>query len=279
MNIKDIIIKNNFHYKKSLGQSFIADGNLLDAIVRDSGAGPLDTVVEIGTGAGTLTAALSAKVKRVFSFEVDESLRPILAETLKGRENVTVIFRDVLRLCDAEITDIIGDSPFRLVANLPYYITSPLIMRFLESSLKAESLTVMVQKEVGERLTARYNTKEYSAATLAVALYGNAKILRIVKSNMFFPVPKVDSALLRIDVVPNKYELSDKDAFLKFVNAAFAMRRKTLSNNLAAAYGLNKNFLENALVSSGFSASVRGEALSMDDFLKLHGILFKKPEA
>ncbi|MDR3293447.1 MAG: hypothetical protein LBT20_05005, partial [Clostridiales bacterium] len=185
---KDIIRNSGFRYKKALGQNFITDTNLLRAIVSDSGAEASDIVIEIGTGAGSLTCALSEAARRVFSFEVDRSLEGVLSETLKGRENVEVIFRDVLKMSDGEInevlyreefeknevlcrddlknsggeTDMLEDRGFRVVANLPYYITTPLIMRFLESGLPVKSLTVMVQKEVAERITAKCGTKEFS---------------------------------------------------------------------------------------------------------------------
>ena len=152
--VADILNAAGFRFNKALGQNFIFDSNLLDAIVSDAGVTAEDTVVEIGTGAGTLTARLAARAKKVFSFEVDERLRPVLDLTLQGVGNAEVVFRDVMKMKDAEFTDIVGGGTFRVVANLPYYITTPLIMRFVESGLPVSSLTVMVQKEVADRLTA-----------------------------------------------------------------------------------------------------------------------------
>jgi 16S rRNA (adenine1518-N6/adenine1519-N6)-dimethyltransferase len=262
-----------FRFKKSLGQNFIFDANLLNAVVSDSGATEDDIVVEVGAGAGGLTLALSKRVKKVFAFEVDESLKGILERELSGRENVEVIFRDVLKMTDGEIGKIVG-GPFKVVANLPYYITTPLIMRFLEGDLEVSDMTVMVQKEVAERFTAKHNTKEYSAVTLAVDFYSDAKILRTVNRNMFYPVPNVDSALIGFKIIPNKYAVLDRKKFLKFTSSAFAMRRKTLANNLNASFGIEKQNAEKILTENGYSPSVRGEALSMRDFLRLYGVFF-----
>jgi 16S rRNA (adenine1518-N6/adenine1519-N6)-dimethyltransferase len=247
--------------------------NLLRAVAADSGAGKDDTVVEIGAGAGGLTLALSEAAGKVCAFEVDNSLESILKETLKDCANTQVIFKDVLKMSDAEIAEIAGES-FCVAANLPYYITTPLIMRFLESSLGVKSLTVMVQKEVAERITARHNTKEYSSITLAVDFYADAEIKRIVGRNMFFPVPNVDSALLKLTVVPDKYKVKNKEKFLKFLNSAFYMRRKTFANNLNAVFGLEKEKIGQILSDCGYSQSIRGEALAMADFLKLYERIF-----
>ena len=197
--IKDIIRGVDFHFNKALGQNFITDANLLDAIVADSGITSDDTVVEIGTGAGTLTRAIAKVAKKVYSFEVDRNLQPVLALSLQGVDNAEVIFRDVLKMKDDELKSVVGDS-FKVVANLPYYITTPLAMRFIESSLDVKSVTIMVQKEVALRFVAKPNTADYSAITLAIEMAGNAQITRNVSRNMFFPSPNVDSAVVRIDI-------------------------------------------------------------------------------
>ena len=177
--LSDILRASGFRFNKALGQNFIFDGNLLDAIVADAGVTAEDTVVEIGTGAGTLTARLAARAKKVFSFEVDERLRPVLDISLKGAENVEVVFRDVMKMKDDELREMIGGE-FKVVANLPYYITTPLIMRFAESTLPVRSITVMVQKEVADRLTAEVGSADYAAVTLAVKVFGAAAVTRIV---------------------------------------------------------------------------------------------------
>ena len=266
--LSDILRASGFRFNKALGQNFIFDGNLLDAIVSDAGVTAEDTVVEIGTGAGTLTARLAARAKKVFSFEVDERLRPVLDISLKGAENVEVVFRDVMKMKDDELREMIGGE-FKVVANLPYYITTPLIMRFAESSLPVSSLTVMVQKEVADRLTAEVGSADYAAVTLAVKVFGDAAVTRIVDRHMFRPAPNVDSAVVRIDRVPGRLDGADEKLVRKLVRAAFAMRRKTLVNNLAASFGIPKQQAADLVTACGFPADVRGERLSLDDFIRL----------
>jgi 16S rRNA (adenine1518-N6/adenine1519-N6)-dimethyltransferase len=170
---------------------------------------------------------------------------------------------------DDEFKAIVGDGPFKVVANLPYYITTPLIMRFLESDLKVTSLTIMVQEEVGRRLVAKPNTADYSAITLAVLLRGSATITRKVNRNMFYPAPNVDSAVVRIDVEEGKLDGEDKALVHRLVRSAFAMRRKTLVNNLNASMGLTKAEAVEKLQGAGLDERVRGEALSLDDYIRL----------
>ena len=270
--LSDILRASGFRFNKALGQNFIFDGNLLDAIVSDAGVTAEDTVVEIGTGAGTLTARLAARAKKVFSFEVDERLRPVLDISLKGAENVEVVFRDVMKMKDDELREMI-DGEFKVVANLPYYITTPLIMRFAESSLPVRSLTVMVQKEVADRLTAEVGSADYAAVTLAVKVFGDAAVTRIVDRHMFRPAPNVDSAVVRIDRVPGRLDGADEKLVRKLVRAAFAMRRKTLVNNLAASFGIPKQQATDLVTACGFPVDVRGERLSLDDFIRLAGAM------
>lgn len=270
--LSDILRASGFRFNKALGQNFIFDGNLLDAIVSDAGVTAEDTVVEIGTGAGTLTARLAARAKKVFSFEVDERLRPVLDISLKGAENVEVVFRDVMKMKDDELREMIGGE-FKVVANLPYYITTPLIMRFAESTLPVSSLTVMVQKEVADRLTAEVGSADYAAVTLAVKVFGAAAVTRIVDRHMFRPAPNVDSAVVRIDRVPGRLDGADEKLVRKLVRAAFAMRRKTLVNNLAASFGIPKQQATDLVTACGFPADVRGERLSLDDFIRLAGAM------
>ena len=270
--LSDILRASGFRFNKALGQNFIFDGNLLDAIVSDAGVTAEDTVVEIGTGAGTLTARLAARAKKVFSFEVDERLRPVLDISLKGAENVEVVFRDVMKMKDDELREMIGGE-FKVVANLPYYITTPLIMRFAESTLPVSSITVMVQKEVADRLTAEVGSADYAAVTLAVKVFGDAAITRIVDRHMFRPAPNVDSAVVRVDRVPGRLDGADEKLVRKLVRAAFAMRRKTLVNNLAASFGIPKQQAADLVTACGFPADVRGERLSLDDFIRLAGAM------
>lgn len=266
--IKDIIRGVDFHFNKALGQNFITDANLLDAIVADSGINGDDTVVEIGTGAGTLTRAIAKVAKKVYSFEVDRNLQPVLALSLQGVDNAEVIFRDVLKMKDDELKSVVGDS-FKVVANLPYYITTPLAMRFIESSLDVKSVTIMVQKEVALRFVAKPNTADYSAITLAIEMAGNAQITRNVSRNMFFPAPNVDSAVVRIDIDRAKLDGENVALLHKLVRSSFAMRRKTLANNLSVAFQIDKQEAGKLIEEAGFSPMVRGEALSLDDYKKL----------
>lgn len=266
--IKDIIRGVDFHFNKALGQNFITDANLLDAIVADSGITSDDTVVEIGTGAGTLTRAIAKVAKKVYSFEVDRNLQPVLALSLQGVDNAEVIFRDVLKMKDDELKSVVGDS-FKVVANLPYYITTPLAMRFIESSLDVKSVTIMVQKEVALRFVAKPNTADYSAITLAIEMAGDAKITRNVSRNMFFPSPNVDSAVVRIDIDRTKLDGENAPLLHKLVRSSFAMRRKTLANNLSVAFQIDKQEAGKLIEEAGFSPMARGEALSLDDYKKL----------
>lgn len=276
-SVKDIIRGVNFRFNKALGQNFITDGNLLDAIVADSGVTGDDVVVEIGTGAGTLTRALAKVAKKVFSFEVDRNLEPVLALSLQGVDNVEVVFRDVLKMKDDALAEIVGNK-FKVVANLPYYVTTPLAMRFLESSLDVERLTVMVQKEVADRFVAKANTADYSAITLAIECVGNARVTRNVSRNMFYPSPNVDSAVVRIDVDRQKLAGENTALLHKLVRGAFAMRRKTLANNLSVAFRMSKQQAAELIESCGFSPLVRGEALSLCDYVKLNRALEKMLE-
>ena len=269
MKMKDVLQATSFRFNKALGQNFISDTNLLKGIVTDSGITPDDVVVEIGTGAGTLTRQIASVAKQVYSFEVDQNLIPVHELSLSGIDNLQVIFRDVLKMKDDEFKSIVGEGEFKVVANLPYYITTPLIMRFLESDLNVISLTIMVQEEVGRRLVAKPNTADYSAITLAVLLRGEGTITRKVGRNMFYPAPNVDSAVVRIDVDKDKLAGENKTLIHKLVRSAFLMRRKTLVNNLNASFGLSKAEAAEKLIAAGLDERVRGEALSLEDYVNL----------
>lgn len=269
MEIQNVLRKYNFRYKKSLGQNFISDDGLLKAIVRDADVQKDDLVLEIGAGAGTLTRALAESAAEVLAFDVDEALAPVLAENLAGRDNVKVYFRDVLNMTDEELSEITLGRKFKVVANLPYYITTPLIMRFLESGLPVASLTVMVQKEVADRLVARAGTPDYGSITLAVRLRGEAKIARKVSRKMFFPEPSVDSAVVNIVITDPYKDFSAYSTLKKLIRAGFAMRRKTLANNIVAAFAVKKEYTTKLLASFGHNENVRGEALELADYVNI----------
>lgn len=271
--IKDILIDNGFRFNHNLGQNFITDKNLLDKIVELSGVDENDVVVEIGTGAGTLTRAIAEKAKKVYSFEVDRALKPVLDETLSGLDNVEVIFKDVLKMKDKELLEIVGEK-FKVVANIPYYITTALVMRFLEEDVHPSAITVMVQKEVADRFVAKPATEDYGAITMAISLYGDAKIVGQVDKSMFYPVPKVDSSIVRIDVY-DKYAGVDKKNVNKAIKCAFMMRRKTLLNNLTAVYPVQKDEAAKILESLNIDLKARGETLTLDQIIEISDLLSK----
>lgn len=266
--IKDILRDAGFCFNKSFGQNFITDTNLLQAIVADAQITADDVVVEVGTGAGTLTRELAKVCKKVVSFEIDEKLMPVLNQTLKGYDDkIQVVFKDITKVTTEEIKQLTGGT-YKVVANLPYYITTPIIMFFLESEFKPQSLTVMVQKEVAQRLVAKANTSDYGVITLSVQIEGEAVITRIVPNTMFMPMPKVDSAVVRIDILPKQLS-APKSTLKKFIKCAFAMRRKTLSNNIANVYPYSKQQILQALTDVGLNEKIRGEALTLEKFLQL----------
>ncbi len=261
MGISKLLEK--FNFKKSLGQNFILDTNFQKAIVADCGVSKDDEVLEIGAGAGTLTNALAEACGKVVSYEKDESLREILAESVT-KNNVTIKFCDILSKSLDEIeSDFCGQ--YTMVANLPYYITTPIIFHFLPSK-KLKCLNIMVQKEVAERIVAKPNTKDYGILTLMINFYGKAKIVRNINRNMYVPSPNVDSAMVRIDMFDN-VDTEVEPIYSKLVHVSFAMRRKTLRNNLSKGLDLNGEQLDTLL--KGFEPNIRAESLSKDDFILL----------
>ena len=263
------LLKNDkFKFNKGLGQNFIFDKNLLKAIVHDASITSDDTVVEIGTGAGTLTLELAAVAKKVYTFEVDKNLSSILEKVFKPYDNIDLHFKDILRMKQQDFKGIVN-VPFKVVANLPYYITTPLIMYFIESDLPVESLTVMMQKEVADRLVAESGTSDYSAITLAIKIEGSAEIVRKIYKEMFIPIPQVDSALVKIDIDRNKIDRDIKSDLKKLVRSSFMMRRKTILNNLAGVYKINKEELSRILKESGIRPNQRGEELTLDQYKEI----------
>lgn len=256
----------NFNFKKKFGQNFLTDKNLLSSICADAEIGFDDQVLEIGAGMGALTVPLCERASKVVSYEIDNELQPHLLGL--GFKNLTLHFEDAL---EKPLNDIEKDfdGEYKLVANLPYYITSPLIFKFLESN-KLKSLTIMVQKEVGDRIVAKQGSKDYGVLSLNCAYFGQAKIMRKVPRQMFTPAPDVDSCIVRLDIEPNKYDL-DKQTYFKLIKTAFKSRRKTLLNNLSEGLNVSKS----ALSGLDFDLSKRAEQLSIDDFVKLGHLLNK----
>lgn len=258
--VKSVIRESGFSFKKKFGQNFITDEELLDEIVVGAGVDGETTAIEIGCGAGTLTRAIANRAKKVHAYEIDKTLQPVLARTLAGVENAEVIFRDFTRVRLDELEKEL--PPYRVVANLPYYITTPLIMQFVEHSKKCLSLTVMVQEEVANRLCAKENTPDYGAITASVALRGECRILQRVGRERFYPSPNVDSAVVRIDLTEKRLPVDDVAAYKRTVQAAFLSRRKTLENNLINAFGLSREQAQSVLISCAIPQKARGETLS-----------------
>ena len=258
--LKQVLEKHGFHFKKQFGQNFISDGNLLKSIVEASGITEETTVVEIGCGAGTLTRALAETAKRVYAFDIDRDLQPVLAETLKGLDNVEVIFRDFnkvdLKAFEAEIGEYV------VVANLPYYITTPLVTKLLEEGEKVQGLSIMVQEEVAERFCAKEDTPEYGSITAAIALKGEAKIVKRVSRNLFYPRPNVDSAVVKITFERGRIPVKSETAYRQTVKCAFLNRRKTLENNLVNSFKVSRETAKEILAAAGVDEKARGETLS-----------------
>lgn len=269
--IRDVLKKHGFTFKKRLGQNFLTDENLLDSIAEAAGIGKNDTVVEIGCGAGTLTRALSKLAGRVYAYEIDRDLRPVLSETLAGCENTEVIFRDFSKENLGELYREIGE--YTVVANLPYYVTTPIVTRLLEEGAGVRGVCVMVQQEVAERFAAKEDTPEYGAITAAIALRGTAKIVKKVGRNMFYPAPNVDSAVVKIDFTENALPVKDKDMYRKTVRCAFLNRRKTLENNLMKSFSLSRETAAEILNRAGVEEKARGETLSPKRLAALSDIL------
>lgn len=275
MSLKDLLVKNDFRFKKAFGQNFLTDETLLSSIAEKSGAGKDDTVLEIGVGAGTLTKQLASRVKKVVGYEIDQHLRPVLKESLASFNNIQVIFKDVLKVKTKDLEEEIGDDYF-LVANLPYYITTPLIMRFVGEAERCKGITVMIQEEVALRLCAKENTPDYGAITVAIDAFCDAEIIERAPRTMFYPQPNVDSAVVKITFVGNKYGVLDREVFKSVVKSAFLMRRKTLVNNLISSFGLQRPFAEEILKECNIDISVRGEALSTKQFVLLSNTIANK---
>ena len=255
----------DFVFKKKFGQNFISDKNLLNAIVKDAEIEADDEVLEIGAGAGSLTQTLSVNCKKVVSFEIDPDLKQHLTGLALG--NVEFCFCDFMSRSMEEIEGKFSGS-YKVVANLPYYITTPIIFRLLEEGSHVESLTIMVQKEVAERVCAKFGGKDYGILTVMTNFYGTPRITRIIKRQMFHPEPNVDSALLNIKIERNKFPEIERTKFLKFIKTCFSMRRKTLLNNLSGSF--NKEKLKEVL--SDDILKKRAEQFSLDEFVDI----FKK---
>lgn len=272
-----VLQKYNFHFQKKYGQNFLIDTSVLERIIRAADIGPSDCVLEIGPGIGTMTQYLAEHAGKVVAVEIDKALIPILEETLAPYGNVVVVQGDILKTDVGELAERYNDKkPLKVVANLPYYITTPIIMGLFEKNVPVESITVMVQKEVAERMQAGPGTKDYGALSLAIQYYADIKIVANVPPNCFMPRPNVGSAVVKMERFEKPpVEVRDEAFLFGLIRAAFNQRRKMLVNALAAAAGerYTKDDVARALREAGLSEQIRGEKLSLADFAKLSDAL------
>jgi len=272
--IKDILERHGFNFSKALGQNFLIDGNIVRKISIAAGVDKNTNVLEIGPGVGTLTEELALNAKRVVAVELDERLKPILEETLSGFDNVKVIFSDVLKLDLKEIieTEFNGER-ISVVANLPYYVTTPILEMLFENDLPIDLITVMVQKEVALRMTAKPGSKDYSSLSVFIRFYSEPKIEFKVPNTVFMPKPKVDSAVVKMEL-NKKYDVN-RELFFKIVKAAFSKRRKTIINALSSYEDLNvqKDDIRELLTLADIDENRRAEDLSIEEYLNLTKLL------
>ena len=274
----DLVKRHGFKFTKSLGQNFLIDDNIVDKIVAGAGIGPSDKIIEVGPGIGTLTREMASRAGALMAVEIDKNLIPILTDTLGDFENVKIVNEDIIK---ADIRGLIDENlsggPVKLVANLPYYITTPIIMRFLEENINVTDIVVMVQKEVAERMNAQPGGKDFGALSVAVQYYCDTEIVVKVPRHLFVPQPNVDSIVIALRIRPErKYKVDDEDLYFKVVKAAFGQRRKTLLNSISSMGNLSKDQVKEALEEAGIDPKRRGETLSLDEFAILSNVIGNK---
>ena len=278
MDIKDyktqeLVNKYNFKFSNSLGQNFLIDDSVLNDIVSGADVNEEDLVIEIGPGVGSLTAQLLKKAKKVVSIELDNDLIPILEAELGQYENFSLIHKDALKV---DFNEVIGDEKsVKLVANLPYYVTTPIIVNLLKKNYNFKSLTIMIQKEVAERINSKPNCKEYGALSLLVQYFCDTSIIRTVAPSCFMPRPKVESIVIKLDRLEKpRVDVKDEKLFFDIIRSAFNMRRKTLWN-ATKNIGLSKEQMEKAYSDAGIDPKRRGETLSINEFGALADAVYK----
>lgn len=265
--IKRIREAHGFKFSKSLGQNFLTDKNIIDEIVDGAQIGPEDLVIEIGPGIGVITYEAAQLAKKVIAIEIDKSLLPILDETLGEFDNVRVINEDILKLDLNGVIEEEGIQNVKIMGNLPYYITTPIIMKILEDGVKADSITIMMQKEVADRIKANPGNKVYGALSVAVQYYCTVDKVANVPRSVFVPQPNVDSIVLRLNIRKEKpVEVDDEKLFFECVKAGFGQRRKTLLNSLQNVKGVTKEIIAESLQVAGVDASRRAETLDLEEF-------------
>ena len=273
--VKEIIEDYDFRFSKSLGQNFLIDGNIVRGIVSGAGIISEDIVLEIGPGIGTLTEELALNAKSVLAIEVDETLKPILAETLSEFNNVEIIFQDVLKLdLEEEIFKRFGNSSIKVVANLPYYITTPIITTLLQKDINIHSLTCMVQKEVAKRMVAKENSKDYSSISVFLKYFGDGKIILDVPKSVFMPKPKIDSAVVNLETVYRNLNIGIEQ-FERVIRTSFSMRRKTILNCISKGLTLDKDEVREILRDVSIDENSRAENISFDQYVLLTERIFR----
>lgn len=270
---KELLKKYNFSFKKSLGQNFLIDTNILRNIIHHAGVKEDVGAIEIGPGMGALTEQLAIAANKVLAFEIDQRLLPILEDTLSPYDNVKVVNEDILKAdVQHELQHYFGEQEVKIVANLPYYITTPILMNLLTRNLPISSITVMIQKEVADRMAASPNTKAYGSLSLAVQYYTQAAVVMTVPKTAFMPQPNVDSAVLHLEVRKEPpVRVENEKFFFDLIQASFGQRRKTLRNNLNRHFAsrFSKEELEDIMNEAGIDGTRRGESLSMEEFAAL----------
>ncbi|MBQ6554770.1 MAG: 16S rRNA (adenine(1518)-N(6)/adenine(1519)-N(6))-dimethyltransferase RsmA [Firmicutes bacterium] len=275
---KQIIKKYEFDFKKNFGQNFLVDERVLDKIIASADITENDVVLEVGPGIGTLTQALARKAKKVIAVEIDKTLIPILGELLADFDNIEIINEDILKVDINEIAAKNSGKPIKVVANLPYYITTPIIMNILEKRLPVESITVMIQKEVAYRMQAQPKSKEYGALSLIVQYYCKPYLVANVPQNCFMPRPNVDSAVIRLTTLEKPaVDVENTELLFHIIKTAFAQRRKTLLNCFfnAGGWDMSKEKLTEIINAAGYDEKVRGEALTLEDYAKITEVFEK----
>ncbi|MCQ2080860.1 MAG: 16S rRNA (adenine(1518)-N(6)/adenine(1519)-N(6))-dimethyltransferase RsmA [Lachnospiraceae bacterium] len=272
----EILDKYRFNFQKRFGQNFLIDAHILDKIVTGADVNENDCVLEIGPGIGTMTQYLAERARHVIAVEIDKALIPILGDTLSSYDNVTVINDDILKVdINALVKEYNDSKPIKVVANLPYYITTPIIMGLFEADVPIDSITIMIQKEVADRMQVGPGTKDYGALSLAVQFYSKPEVIAYVSPDCFIPKPNVGSAVIRLKrYAKAPVDVNNKDFMFKLVRAAFNQRRKTLVNSIGnAGIGISKEKILEALNQMELNESIRGEKLSLEEFARLSNIL------
>lgn len=261
-------LSKDFKFKKQFGQNFIFDKNFMSSLVNDFKLDSNSLVLEIGAGAGVLTEVLANNFKKVISFEIDKTLTEHLTQIKNNHNNLNFVFNDVLKVETTEIDKMFDNQNYVMIANLPYYITSQIVFKFLFESCFISKMFVMVQKEVGVRFCANHSTKDYGIPTVLINAFGSCKIVKNVSRTVFKPVPNVDSCIIKIEIDKNKYNIKDKQKFIDFVSNSFKMKRKTLYNNLSTS-GFNKEKIISSLKELNLQETVRPENLTAEMYVNL----------